>query len=285
MNGHQTLILKLSCPDRPGIVAAVASQIAQNDGNILESAQFGDMATGRFFMRIRFACLGQAGHAAFEAALKPVAERFAMDWCLVPEDRRGRVLILVSKLDHCLNDLLYRWRTNDLPMDLVAVVSNHDTARPIVEAAGLPYFHWPVTPDSKPEQEAKIRRLIEVERVDLVILARYMQILSEPTARALSGRVINIHHSFLPSFKGAKPYHQAHRRGVKLIGATAHYVTADLDEGPIIEQYAERVSHAHAPDDLIRIGRDIEALVLAHAVKWHLEHRILLNDGKTVVFT
>jgi formyltetrahydrofolate deformylase len=282
---RRTLILKLSCLDKPGIVAAVAGWITENNGNILESAQYGDEVTERFFMRIRFDCLGDADRDAFARALQPIAARFGMNWTLVPENQRGRVIVVVSKSDHCLNDLLYRWRTNALPMDLVAVVSNHEDARDIVRTAGIPFHHWPVTPATKPEQEAKLLALVEAENIDLVVLARYMQVLSNDASNRLFGKAINIHHSFLPSFKGARPYHQAHGRGVKLIGATAHYITPDLDEGPIIEQDAERVTHAHSPDELVRIGRDIEALVLARAVKWHLEHRILLNDGKTVVFT
>jgi len=275
------LILKLTCDDRPGIVAAVATAIAEHGGNILESAQFDDLETGRFFMRVRFT-FAEAEKFAFY--FRPIGERFGMRWEVAPEDRKGRVLIMVSKFDHCLIDLLYHWRTGAIPMDVVGVVSNHEDARRIVEAEGLPFHYLPVTKETKEAQEAALLKLVEETEADLVVLARYMQILSDKLSNKLFGKVINIHHSFLPSFKGAKPYHQAHARGVKLIGATAHYVTPDLDEGPIIEQAVERVSHADYPDDLIRIGRDTESHVLARAVKWHVEHRVLLNGSKTVVF-
>lgn len=277
-------LLKLHCTDRPGIVAAIATAIAERGGNILESAQFDDVDTGKFFMRVRFESRSGADLNDFRHTLKPIFDRFDMRFELVDETVRTRVVIMVSKQDHCLNDLIYRWRSGDLPMDVVAVVSNHPDCRAEVEAAGLAYHHWPVTPETKPEQEAKLLDLVEREKVDLVILARYMQILSEGTARRLFGKVINIHHSFLPSFIGARPYHRAHERGVKLIGATAHYVTEDLDEGPIIEQDVERVTHADRAQDLVRLGRDIEARVLARAVKWQLEHRVLINGRKTVVF-
>ncbi len=277
-------VLTLACDDGPGIVAAVSGCLAEHGGNILESAQFGDPATGRFFMRIRFAALDGTDQAGYAFALKPIADRFGMRWEVADERRPGRVLLLVSKFDHCLNDLLYRWRSGAIAMDVVGIASNHDDHRHEADAAGVPYHWFPVTKETKPAQEAALLTLIESERVDLVILARYMQILSDKLANRLFGKVINIHHSFLPSFKGARPYHQAHERGVKLIGATAHYVTAALDEGPIIEQATERVTHADTPDELVRIGRDIECRVLARAVKWHLEHRVLINNAKTVVF-
>lgn len=276
-------LLTFSCQDRPGIVAAVAGAIAEAGGNILESAQFGDVDTGRFFMRMRFD--GDGDRPALERALAPVIERFAMDWSLADEAARRRAILMVSKMDHCLRDLLYRRRRGDLRVEVVAIVSNHPDCRPLAEAEGLPFHHWPVTPETKAEQEQRLIDLVEAEGVELVVLARYMQILSDTASKRLFGKAINIHHSFLPSFKGAKPYHQAHARGVKLIGATAHYVTADLDEGPIVEQEVERVHHAMTPDDLVAAGRDIESRVLARAVNLHLEQRVLLNGAKTVVFT
>lgn len=276
-----TLILKLTCLDRPGIVAAVSGLIAEQDGNILASSQFFDQRTGQFFMRVRFA-LTKADRFSFRFA--PIANRFEMRWDLQQEDVRGRVLIMVSRFDHCLVDLLYRWRTGTIRMDIVGVVSNHEDARPIADQAGVEFHHLPITPETRAAQEAALLRIIEDTRTDLVVLARYMQVLSDSLCNRLFGKVINIHHSFLPSFKGARPYHQAHERGVKLIGATAHYVTSDLDEGPIIEQVVSRVDHAHEPSDLIEIGRSAECLALASAVRWHLEHRVLLNGLKTVVF-
>ncbi|MCP1675254.1 formyltetrahydrofolate deformylase [Natronocella acetinitrilica] len=275
------LILKLTCADRPGIVAAVSGLIAEHGGNILESSQFDDLRTGQFFMRVRFSF---AEAERFSFFFKPVAERFSMRWDVQREDVRGRVLIMVSRFDHCLVDLLYRWRTGTIPMDVVAIVSNHETARPIAELHDLPFHHLPVTRETRAAQEAKLLGLVEETGADLVVLARYMQILSDGLSNRLFGKVINIHHSFLPGFKGARPYHQAHERGVKLIGATAHYVTADLDEGPIIEQDVERVDHADEPEDLIEIGQTLECQALARAVRWHLEHRVLLNGSKTVVF-
>ncbi|MEQ8965443.1 MAG: formyltetrahydrofolate deformylase [Azospirillaceae bacterium] len=277
-------LLRFSCLDQPGIVAAVAVALAERGGNILESAQYGDPATGRFFMRVRFDPR-RTDREGFEHALRPVFERFDMRGELVDTARRPRVLILVSKMDHCLADLLYRWRRGDLPMDLVGVQSNHEVCRRRVEGEGLPFHHRPVTPETKAESEAELLDRVAAERVDLVILARYMQILSDVASKKLYGRAINIHHSFLPGFKGANPYTRAHERGVKLIGATAHYVTEDLDEGPIIEQDVARVTHADTAADLVRVGRDVECAVLARAVKWHLEHRILINGRKTVVFS
>ena len=281
------LVLTLSCPNRPGIVAGVAGAIAEGGGDIREAQQYDDAATGRFFMRVVFeGPKGEAhGPEAWQPRLAPVAERFALRWALRDMAVPRRVLVLVSKPDHCLADLLYRHRSGELPMELVAVASNHP--RSVIahlDLGATPFHHLPVTPETKMEQEAALWALVQETRAELVVLARYMQVLSSGLAAKLAGRCINIHHSFLPGFKGAKPYHQAHERGVKLIGATAHYVTGDLDEGPIIEQDVERVSHGDAPEALVRKGRDIERRVLARAVSWHLEDRVLLNGHKTVVF-
>lgn len=275
------VILKLTCPDRPGIVAAVSTLIAEHGGNILESSQFDDLSSGQFFMRVRFSFRAAD---RFGFLFRPVADRFGMRWHIQAEEVRGRVLIMVSKLDHCLVDLLYQWRTGTIPMDIVGVVSNHEITRPIAENHGLPFHYLPVTKATRRAQEASLLSLVEDTGTDLVVLARYMQILSDGLSTRLFGKVINIHHSFLPSFKGARPYHQAHERGVKLIGATAHYVTPDLDEGPIIEQDVERVSHADGPARLAESGRRVEAQVLVRAVRWHLESRVLLNGSRTVVF-
>jgi formyltetrahydrofolate deformylase len=277
-------VLTLSCGDRRGIVAAVANCIASQDCNIVESAQYGDPQTVRFFMRVSFAAPGRVTAADFSRGFHPVATAFDFDWRLHDLADKPRVLILVSNFGHCVNDLIYRYSIGHLPMDLVAVVSNHETMRRRVEAEGVPYRYMPVTRQTKEKQEAELAALIEKERIDLVILARYMQILSKDLATRLAGRAINIHHSFLPSFVGARPYHQAHERGVKLIGATAHYVTPDLDAGPIIEQDVGRVDHSMSVDELIATGRDIEATVLARAVRFHLQHRVLINGERTVVF-
>jgi formyltetrahydrofolate deformylase len=278
-------VLTITCPDRAGIVAAVTGFLAENDAFIIEAAQFGDPLSARFFQRIVFRGNGKIGSVeAFREAFAPIAGAFDMEWGLHDSERRDRVLIAVSKIGHCLNNLLHRYRTGTLPIDVVGVVSNHDDMRGIVEWHGIPYHHLPMQPGRKAEQEAQWLGLIDALDVDLVVLARYMQILSADACRRLAGRCINIHHSFLPSFKGAKPYHQAHARGVKIIGATAHYVTPDLDEGPIIEQAVERVDHKHTPSDLIGVGRDIESVVLSRAVQYHTERRVLLNGSKTVVF-
>jgi formyltetrahydrofolate deformylase len=277
-------ILTLKCPDRRGIVTEVAGVLADLDCNIEESSQYGDADTGSFFMRLHFGAANGVGPEELRANLRPLAKRFSMWWELHQKNERPRVLIMVSRQDHCLNDLLYRWRIGSLPVEITRVISNHETCRTIVEREGLHYDCLPVDKADKRKQEQKVREIIEKDQVDLVILARYMQILSDRFASDYLGRVINIHHSFLPSFKGARPYHQAHARGVKIIGATAHYVTPDLDEGPIIEQETERVTHSMTPNDLVVAGRDIERRVLARAIKYHIEHRILLNDGKTVVF-
>jgi formyltetrahydrofolate deformylase len=278
-------ILTLSCPDRTGIVKAVASFLTDAGCNILDSAQYGDPFTERFFMRVHF----EPGTAAqtrelLAAQFRAIAEGFGMDWKLYDESVRPRVVLMVSKFDHCLRDLLYRVQAGELKMDVVAVVSNHRDAYKLAASYDVPFYHWPVTAATKAQAEAKLRALVEEERVDLVVLARYMQILSAELSAFLSGRVINIHHSFLPSFKGAKPYHQAHARGVKLIGATAHFVTDALDEGPIIEQDVERVHHAMTPDDMVAVGRDVERLALARAVRLFIERRVLMNGNKTVVF-
>ncbi len=283
---EHTAILTLSCPNRPGIVAAVSTLLFEAGCNILDAQQFDDIETGRFFMRVVFNRLeGGRPHDAIAAAVAELAERFAMAFSLRETARKKRVMLLVSKFDHCLADLIYRWRIGELPMEITGIVSNHARAHiASTDLGDLPFHHLPVTRQTKMEQEAEIWRLIQETRTDLVVLARYMQILSDGFSAKLAGRCINIHHSFLPGFKGAKPYHQAHERGVKLIGATAHYVTPDLDEGPIIEQDVERISHRDTPDDLVRKGRDIERRVLARAVLHHLEDRVVLNGQKTVVF-
>ncbi|RAK58127.1 formyltetrahydrofolate deformylase [Phenylobacterium deserti] len=279
------MILTLSCPDRTGIVARVSALLFERGANILDAQQFDDQETGRFFMRVVFAP-GEGAVEDLRAAIGELAESLAMDWTLRDPNDRRRVMILASQTDHCLSDLIWRWRQGELPMDITAVVSNHpESTYPHTDLKGIAFRHLPVTPETKAQQEAQLWKLIQDTRTDLVILARYMQVLSDDLSAKLAGRCINIHHSFLPGFKGAKPYHQAHARGVKLIGATAHFVTADLDEGPIIEQDVERISHRDAPRDLVRKGRDIERRVLARAVRWTLEDRVLLNGRKTVVFT
>ncbi|WP_068074717.1 formyltetrahydrofolate deformylase [Novosphingobium lentum] len=279
-----SLILTLSCADKPGIVARVTGFLADSGANILEAQQFDDTETGRFFMRVVFDP-GAALPEMLRDGFAPVAQHFAMHWSLRDTAKNRRVLLLVSKFDHCLGDLLYRVRIGELAMDVVGIVCNHPKSVLKVSMIGdIPFFHLPITKDSKPQQEAQIKRVVDETGAELVVLARYMQILSDDLAGFLSGRCINIHHSFLPGFKGAKPYHQAHQRGVKMIGATAHYVTADLDEGPILHQDVESITHADTPDDLVRKGRDIERRVLAEAVRLHLEDRALLNGHKTVVF-
>lgn len=282
MTDTSRYILKLTCNNRPGIVASVSTCIAENQGDIVECQQFDDPETGKFLMRIRFST---PTIDKVEFHLRPILERFDIRHELISEETRGRVLIMVSKMDHCLHDLLYRWRKNELQMDVVGIISNHEAAGGLADIYDLPFDVIPVTKENKQEQEAKLLDIVDERRADLVVLARYMQILSDALSRRLYGRVINIHHSFLPSFKGAKPYHRAHARGVKLTGATAHYVTPDLDEGPIIEQEVTRVKHTDTVADLIRLGRDTESRVLSRAVRWHLEHRVFLNGDKTVVFT
>lgn len=277
-------ILTLSCADKPGITAGVTSYLFQIGANILEAQQFNDEDSGRFFMRVEFDPR-QTDAAAIRAGFGGIAAAHGMDWQLRAKGARRKVLLLVSKFDHCLGDLLYRTRIGELNMEVVGVIGNHPLeALSISMMDGVPYHHFPVTRETKAAQEAQIKRVVEESGAELVVLARYMQILSDDLAAFLSGRCINIHHSFLPGFKGAKPYHQAHARGVKMIGATAHYVTADLDEGPIIHQDVESVTHADSPEDMVRKGRDIERRVLAEAVHLHLEDRVLLNGEKTVVF-
>ncbi|MCT9933842.1 formyltetrahydrofolate deformylase [Planotetraspora sp. A-T 1434] len=275
-------VLTLSCPDRPGVVAAVSGLLARHGCNITESQQFGDPVAERFFMRVQFA--GGAGLDELRTAFAALAPDFGMELQLFDQAVKTRALVLVSKFDHCLNDLLYRVRSGLLGIEIAGVASNHPDLRPLTQSYGIDYHHLPVTAETKARQEAEILTLVDHYQADLVVLARYMQVLSEDLCAKLTGRMINIHHSFLPSFKGAKPYHQAYSRGVKLIGATAHYVTADLDEGPIIEQEVARVNHTHSPEDLAAIGRDLECQALARAVRWHAEHRVLLDGHKTIIF-
>ena len=283
---NTSLVLVLRCPDSKGIVAAVATCLADNDASIVESAQFNDPETAMFYMRVEFGGAGPKfpGLEGLRAAFQPVAARFGMKWELHDLGHRPKVLVAVSKFGHCLYDLVHRWRGGQLPADIVGVVSNHDDMREFTEFNRLPYHHMPVGTANRVAQEGQILQLMQDSGADLLVLARYMQILTPAFSARLSGRCINIHHSFLPSFKGAKPYAQAHARGVKIIGATAHYVTDDLDEGPIIEQSVERVTHAHSPAALEAIGRGIESAVLSRAVTWHCEHRVVLADNKTVVF-
>ena len=276
-------ILTLSCPDRPGIVAAVSSLLFEHGANILDAQQFDDVETNQFFMRVMFEGGGNFDQLSQDFAEK--AKAFAMQFTLRPRSRQKRVMLLVSRFDHCLADILYRWRIGEFEMELVGIVSNHPAETYAhLDFGGTPFHHLPVSKQTKMEQETQIWELVRELKADVVVLARYMQVLSDGLTAKLLGRCINIHHSFLPGFKGAKPYHQAHQRGVKLIGATAHYVTSDLDEGPIIEQDVERISHRDTPDDLVRKGRDIERQVLARALSHHLEDRVVLNGKKTVVF-
>jgi formyltetrahydrofolate deformylase len=275
-------VLSISCPDRPGIVHAVSGTLAAHDGNITESQQFGDPVSGLFFLRVQV--VSNASREELTTAMGEVAERFAMTWSLDVVGRPVRTLLMVSRAAHCLVDLLYRERYQQMPIEVVGVVGNHTDLADHAEFYGKPFHHVPVTAATKGAAEDRLRELVAELDVELVVLARYMQILSDGLCRDLSGRVINIHHSFLPSFKGARPYAQAHDRGVKLIGATSHYVTGDLDEGPIIEQDVERVDHSRAVGDLVSLGEDVERRTLARAVRWHAEHRVLLNGHRTVVF-
>ena len=278
-------ILTLSCGDRPGIVGAVGTFLAEHHGNIVESAQFGDVDTNRFMMRVCFERLaGAPDEASLREAFGAIAGRFGMHWELHDASVRPRVLLMVSKFDHCLNDLLYRYRVGALAMDPVAIVSNHRDTYQLAASYNVPFHHLPVTAATRDAQEAKVAALIEETGAELVVLARYMQVLSNALCARLAGRAINIHHSFLPSFKGAKPYSQAHARGVKLIGATAHYVSSELDEGPIIEQEVARVTHGMSVDELASVGRDVECQALARAVRYYVERRVFLNGQKTVVF-
>ncbi|MFF0740852.1 formyltetrahydrofolate deformylase [Streptomyces sp. NPDC004111] len=277
-------VLTLSCPDKQGIVHAVSSYLFITGCNIEDSRQFGDHDTGLFFMRVAFSAESPVTVEKLRASFAAVGDSFRMDWEIHRAEDRMRIVLMVSKFGHCLNDLLFRSRIGALPVEIAAVVSNHPDFRELVASYDVPFHHIPVTKDTKAAAEQQVLDLVAEQNVELVVLARYMQVLSDNICKQLSGRIINIHHSFLPSFKGAKPYHQAHARGVKLIGATAHYVTADLDEGPIIEQEVERVGHEVTPEQLVAIGRDVECQALARAVKWHSEHRVLLNGHRTVVF-
>ncbi len=284
----QGYILKIACPDRPGIVHAVSQFLFGKTANILDSAQFSDTFTNRFFMRVHFAKTSQdLNLAELQTEFKAIGLQFDMEWELFDATAKPRVLIMVSKLGHCLNDLLFRTHSGYLPIEIAGIVSNHQDFAALAQSYQIPFHYMPLssaTDARKDDQEEQLLKLIQKEKIDLVVLARYMQILSTKVCEKLSGKAINIHHSFLPSFKGAKPYWQAHQRGVKLIGATAHYVTTDLDEGPIIEQGVERVDHAMNPDQLAAVGRDVECMALSRAVRWHAEHRILLNGKSTVVF-
>ena len=294
MSSASEFVLTLSCPDSKGIVYAVSGLLYQAGCNIVDSQQYGDVlnadSTGLFFMRVHFEAPASLGdEAAIDALFAPLRAQFGMDAQIHALTRKPRLLLMVSKHGHCLNDLLFRWQSGQLEVDIGAVVSNHPDFAGLSASYGLAFHHLPLPPgsnaDAKRAQERQVEALVEELQIDLVVLARYMQILSPDFCRFLKGRAINIHHSFLPSFKGAKPYYQAHDRGVKLIGATAHYVTAELDEGPIIEQDVERVDHSASPEDFTAVGRDVESVVLARAVRWHVEHRVLMNGHKTVVFT
>ncbi len=293
MSSDREFVLTLSCRDTKGIVFSVSGLLFEAGCNILDSQQFGDVtnadSTGLFFMRVHFeAPENLADSLAIDALLDPLRTRFGMEARIHALARRPRLLLMVSKFGHCLNDLLFRWQSGQLQADVVGVVSNHPDFAPLCASYQLPFHHLPLAAgapvEAKRAQEAQIEALVDAQQIDLVVLARYMQILSPAFCAFLKGRAINIHHSFLPSFKGAKPYTQAHARGVKLIGATAHYVTAELDEGPIIEQDVERVDHSLSPEDFTAVGRDVECVVLARAVRWHVEHRVLMNGHKTVVF-
>ena len=278
------LVLTVTCPTRRGIVAAISGFLAQNGCNITDSAQFDDMESGRFFMRVSFRDMDGQGIEALRAGFQPIAESFGMEAAIHDASERMKVLLMVSSFGHCLNDILYRWRIGALPIDIVGVVSNHLTYQKLVVNHDIPFHHIRVTKDNKPEAEARLMEVVAESGAELVVLARYMQILSDRLCQAMSGRIINIHHSFLPSFKGANPYKQAYQRGVKLIGATAHYVTDDLDEGPIIEQDTVRVTHAQSAEDYVSLGRDVEAQVLARAIHAHIHRRVFLNGARTVVF-
>ncbi|MBU3067269.1 formyltetrahydrofolate deformylase [Nocardia sp. NEAU-G5] len=281
---NNTFTLTLSCAQRLGIVHAVSAFLYQHDCDIAQHQQFDDTRNGSFFLRTSFIPKDDTDVAHLTEQFDSVATEFGMSYQF-NDCRSPRVLVMVSRMGHCLNDLIFRWRAGILGAELVAVVSNHTDLRPMADAAGLPFVHVPVTPNTKPRAEAELLDLVQRYDADLVVLARYMQILSDDLCRALHGRAINIHHSFLPGFKGAKPYHQAFDRGVKLVGATAHYVTSDLDEGPIIEQEVTRIDHSYDPERLATVGQDVEALALSRAVRWHCEHRVLLHGHRTVVFS
>jgi len=286
MMKKNTYTLILTCRNQPGIVSYVSKFIFDAGGDIYEAHQFDDPDTGRFYMRVGFTCTNSLETATtLREKFIPIVEKFGLTWKLNDSSQKKKILLMVSKLDHCLVDLLYRWRISELPMDIVGIVSNHPkNSFQGIDFGSIPFHHIPITPENKLEQEQKLLTLVDSLYVDLVVLARYMQILSDDLSTKLSGRCINVHHSFLPSFKGAKPYHQAHARGIKLIGATAHFVTSDLDEGPIIEQDVTRVTHGDTPDDLVRKGRDLERTVLSRALRYYLHDRVLINGNKSVVF-
>ncbi|MBD3787674.1 MAG: formyltetrahydrofolate deformylase [Sphingomonadales bacterium] len=277
-------VLTVQCPTTRGIVAAIANYLADQGCNLTDSHQYDDDLTKRFFMRVHFTAETGAAIEALRKGFAPIAETFEMDWAIYDATAKMKVLLMVSNFGHCLNDLLYRWRIGALPIEIVGVVSNHMTYQKVVVNHDIPFHHIKVTKENKPEAEARLMAVVEESGAELIVLARYMQILSDQLCKKMSGRIINIHHSFLPSFKGANPYKQAYERGVKLIGATSHYVTADLDEGPIIEQDTVRITHAQSPDDYVSLGRDVEAQVLARAIHAHVQHRAFLNGNKTVVF-
>jgi formyltetrahydrofolate deformylase len=284
METAEDFALLIACEDRKGIVAAVANSLVSQDCNIVQNAQYGDGVTGRFFMRVLLKAPENMTIERFTEAFMPVATAFRLDWRIHDVKQKLRAMIMVSQGGHCLNDLLYRTSSNRLPMEVTSIVSNHLNWQSRAEHERIPFHHLPITPANKAEQEGKLLAMVDEQQVDLIILARYMQVLSDEVCRKLDGRVINIHHSFLPGFKGAKPYHRAYERGVKMVGATAHYVTAELDEGPIITQDVSIVDHADSVDDLIAQGQDTESRVLARAVKAHLEHRVMLDGARTIVF-
>lgn len=277
-------VLTVSCKSRRGIVAAIAGYLAEKGCNIVDSSQFDDLETGKFFMRISFISEAAAEIAEIVEQFAPVAREFEMDWQFYTGDKRTKVLLMVSRFGHCLNDILYRWRIGALPIDIVGVVSNHFDYQKVVVNHDIPFHHINVTRQNKSQAEERLLEIVQQTETELVVLARYMQILSNQLCEKMSGRIINIHHSFLPSFKGANPYKQAYERGVKLIGATAHYVTADLDEGPIIDQDTVRITHAQSPDDYVSLGRDVESQVLARAIHAHIHHRTFINGNRTIVF-
>jgi len=276
-------ILTIQCPDKPGIVATVAAALSNHNCNIEDAAQYNDHACGQFFMRVIFAPIKENAHIAFEKAFTDIAKDYEMTWHINDETTPVKTLIMVSKQDHCLHDLLYRWKTGHLNIDITGIISNHETNKPLADAHNIPFHYCPITPETKPDQENQIRQIAATTQTELIVMARYMQILSEDLCNDFQGKIINIHHSFLPGFKGAKPYHQAHERGVKIIGATAHFATTDLDEGPIIEQETTRITHAFKPKDLEILGRDIESRVLARAVKLYAERRIFLQGHRTII--
>ena len=279
-----TYVLTVKCHSTRGIVAAIANYLADSGCNLTDSNQYDDLLTGQFFMRVTFVSQTGATLDSLKAGFEPVAQEFDMEWAIHDAETKVKVLLMVSNFGHCLNDLLYRWRIGALPVEIVGVVSNHMTYQKVVVNHDIPFHHIKVTKENKPEAEAHLLDVVEESGAELVVLARYMQILSDKLCQKMSGKIINIHHSFLPSFKGANPYKQAYERGVKLIGATSHYVTADLDEGPIIEQETVRITHAQSPEDYVSLGRDVEALVLARAIHAHVQHRVFINGNKTVVF-